>query len=58
VPTVLTCRIYHRFTVDEGNTITAMRLFQDEPKWTPYSRAEQGTDAHDSRKEYLDSIVA
>jgi len=34
-----------------------MRLFQDEPKWTPYSRADNGTDDHDSRKEYLQAIV-
>lgn len=51
-----TYRIYHRFTVDENNTLTAMRLFQDEPKWTPYSRAEQGTDGRQSRKEYIGAV--
>lgn len=54
---MLTFRIYHRFTVDEGNDITAMRLFQDEPKWTPYSRAEGNTDGRDSRKEYVDAVA-
>lgn len=54
----LTGRIYHRFTVDEGNDITAMRLFQDEPKWTPYSRAEGGTDGRESRKVYIEAVAA
>lgn len=48
--------IYHRFTVDSANTITAMRLFQDEPKWTPYSRQADGTDKLGSRDKYLETV--
>lgn len=35
-----------------------MRLFQDEPKWTPYSRSEPETDLREARKEYVQSVPA
>ncbi|WWC97274.1 1,2-dihydroxy-3-keto-5-methylthiopentene dioxygenase [Kwoniella sp. B9012] len=53
---VLPAGIYHRFTVDSNNTITAMRLFQDEPKWTPYSRSLPDTDERAARGEYLEQV--
>lgn len=53
---VLPAGIYHRFTVDENNTITAMRLFQDEPKWTPHSRSAADTDGREARTSYVQSL--
>jgi len=44
--------IYHRFTTDEKNYTKAMRLFKDEPKWTPLTRGEE-TDGNQYRQEYL-----
>ncbi|KIJ18079.1 hypothetical protein PAXINDRAFT_167368 [Paxillus involutus ATCC 200175] len=53
---VLPAGIYHRFTLDEKNMIVAMRLFKDEPKWTPYNRSE-ATDVNPHRVEYVSSIT-
>ncbi|KAF2720591.1 1,2-dihydroxy-3-keto-5-methylthiopentene dioxygenase [Polychaeton citri CBS 116435] len=46
--------IYHRFTTDSNNYTKALRLFKDEPKWTPLQRGEE-TDANQFRKAYLHS---
>ncbi|EAS37326.3 1,2-dihydroxy-3-keto-5-methylthiopentene dioxygenase [Coccidioides immitis RS] len=51
---VLPAGIYHRFTTGESNYIKAMRLFQDEPKWTPLNRSPE-VDTNKHRKAYLQS---
>ncbi|KAI0031099.1 1,2-dihydroxy-3-keto-5-methylthiopentene dioxygenase [Vararia minispora EC-137] len=52
---VVPAGIYHRFTLDEANKIQAMRLFKEEPKWTPHNRNE-ATDNNPYRIDYLSSL--
>ncbi|KAF2086846.1 1,2-dihydroxy-3-keto-5-methylthiopentene dioxygenase [Saccharata proteae CBS 121410] len=51
---IMPAGIYHRFTTDANNYTKAMRLFQDEPKWTPLQRGEE-TEVNKYRQEYLKS---
>ncbi|KAK0621299.1 Acireductone dioxygenase ARD family [Bombardia bombarda] len=53
---ILPAGIYHRFTTDETNFVQAMRLFQDEPKWTPLNRSED-LDGNPHRKEYVSTFL-
>ncbi|KAL4483890.1 hypothetical protein ABPG72_013896 [Tetrahymena utriculariae] len=46
--------IYHRFTTDKKDGVHAMRLFKDEPKWTPYNRP---CDDLESRNKYVDQFL-
>ncbi|VDB88453.1 unnamed protein product [Peniophora sp. CBMAI 1063] len=52
---VVPAGIYHRFTLDEGDRIKAMRLFKEEPKWTPHNRSQE-TDQNPFRLGYLESL--
>ncbi|KAL8939954.1 MAG: hypothetical protein Q9211_002505 [Gyalolechia sp. 1 TL-2023] len=49
---ILPAGIYHRFTTDSKNYIKAMRLFKDEPKWTPLDRAPE-LDGNPARRGYI-----
>lgn len=42
---------------DKTQFIQAMRLFKDEPKWTPLNRSED-LDANPQRKEYVSQFLA
>ncbi|KAK5166289.1 1,2-dihydroxy-3-keto-5-methylthiopentene dioxygenase [Saxophila tyrrhenica] len=49
---IMPAGIYHRFTTDEENYTKAMRLFKEDPKWTPLNRGKE-TETNDFRKDYL-----
>ncbi|KAK9240533.1 Acireductone dioxygenase ARD family [Lipomyces kononenkoae] len=52
---ILPAGIYHRFSTTSSDYIKAMRLFKDEPKWTPLPRP---CDDNQYRLDYLQSIKA
>ncbi|KAJ0116534.1 hypothetical protein N8I77_008125 [Diaporthe amygdali] len=49
--------IYHRFTTDETNFVHAMRLFKEEPKWTPLNRSGD-LDENPHRKGYVSQYLS
>jgi 1,2-dihydroxy-3-keto-5-methylthiopentene dioxygenase len=49
--------IYHRFTLDTGDYVKAMRLFVGEPVWTPINRGPEA-DAHEARRAYERAFLA
>ncbi|KAG6068562.1 1,2-dihydroxy-3-keto-5-methylthiopentene dioxygenase [Claviceps sp. LM84 group G4] len=54
---ILPAGIYHRFTIDENNFVHALRLFKDEPKWTPLNRS-QYLETNLFRSQYISQYLA
>jgi 1,2-dihydroxy-3-keto-5-methylthiopentene dioxygenase len=53
---VLPAGLFHRFTTAETDYIKAMRLFKEDPVWTPLNRSKELEETNAHRKAYLASI--
>ncbi|KAJ3146590.1 hypothetical protein HDU86_008472 [Geranomyces michiganensis] len=53
---ILPAGMYHRFTLDENNFLRCMRLFKEDPKWTPLNRAPELED-NKYRREYVETYL-
>ncbi|OBZ73160.1 1,2-dihydroxy-3-keto-5-methylthiopentene dioxygenase 1 [Grifola frondosa] len=49
---ILPAGIYHRFTLDSGDSARLLRLFKDEPKWAAHNRCAE-TDVNPHRLKYI-----
>jgi 1,2-dihydroxy-3-keto-5-methylthiopentene dioxygenase len=52
---ILPAGSYHRFILDDTNYIHAMRLFKEDPNWTPINRSEEANKLA-VRQDYLKTI--
>ncbi|KAJ3170502.1 1,2-dihydroxy-3-keto-5-methylthiopentene dioxygenase [Geranomyces variabilis] len=53
---ILPAGMYHRFTLDENNFLRCMRLFKEDPKWTPLNRAPELED-NQYRRAYVETYL-
>jgi len=54
---ILPAGIYHRFTLDVNNFLSTIRLFKEEPKWTPINRALPTTESNPFRTSYVSHFL-
>ncbi|VDL66084.1 unnamed protein product [Nippostrongylus brasiliensis] len=47
--------IYHRFTTDKNDDITAVRLFRSSPRWEALPRSSE-TESLEERKEFVELV--